>query len=95
MKVSISNLPVWRDKHAGKEESLKASLSNLPVWHDKHAGKEESMNINKVTAMYFSATGTTKKICETISDRLIKNIKCEKDINMQTIKNTGNVTKRL
>lgn len=86
MKVSLSNLPVWRDKHAGKEESLKASLSNLPVWHDKHAGKEESMNINKVTAMYFSATGTTKKICETISDRLIKNIKCEKAVYDFTLK---------
>ncbi len=36
------------------------------------------MNINKVTAMYFSATGTTEKICEAISDRLAECIKCEK-----------------
>ena len=71
---------------AGKEESLKVKLSNLPVWRDKHAGKEESMDINKVTAMYFSATGTTKKICEAISDRLSERIKCEKAVYDFTLK---------
>ena len=32
------------------------------------------MKINKITAMYFSATDTTKKICEYIVDKLSKNI---------------------
>lgn len=38
------------------------------------------MKINKITAMYFSATDTTKKICEYIVDKLSKNLDVETKI---------------
>lgn len=46
----------------------------------------EKMSIKKITAMYFSATGTTKKICETIADEIAKRAGCEKNTYDFTLK---------
>ena len=44
------------------------------------------MSIKKITAMYFSATGTTKKICETIAYEIAKRAGCEKNTYDFTLK---------